>query len=255
LKVVINEENCGQTYSLNRGIKLAEGRYIARVDADDIADPQMLPKMFDFLEKSPQTAVLGTSKKFIDSRGSVIREFLPPIENQEIQKTLLTWNCLPHSGIIYRADCLNYVGCYDESIKLAQDYDLALRLSEPWDAANLPDLLYGYRWHERMISVNKREDQDFWSKQIRAIAIKRRLELGKNLLLSKDLVPDLFRSQSKRWLADRFTWWSMSARGPGNFTLALRFLLLALLMNPVNQQAWHFILGAFGRKFSSKSLA
>ncbi|OGO27527.1 MAG: hypothetical protein A2Z16_17490 [Chloroflexi bacterium RBG_16_54_18] len=255
LIIVKNEENCGQTFSLNRGINLAKGIYIARVDADDIAAPDMLQKMFEFLERSPQTAILGTSKKLIDPTGSVIREFRPPVDNQEIQKTLLTWNCLPHGGIIYRTDCLNFVGCYDESIKLAQDYDLALRLSEPWDAANLSELLYEYRWHDNMISMNRREDQDFWSKRIKEIAIKRRLELGKNLLFDKDLAPDFFRSKSKRWLADRYTWWSMSVRGPGSFIFALKFLLISLIMNPVNSTAWNFISGAFIRKLFLKRVA
>jgi len=241
LIIVKNEENCGQTFSLNRGIKRAQGRYIARVDADDIAAPDMLQKMFEFLERSPQTAILGTSKKLIDPTGSVIREFRPPVDNQEIQKTLLTWNCLPHNGMIYRADCLKVIGCYDESIKLAQDYDLALRLSEPWDAANLPEFLYEYRWHDHMISVDKREYQDFSSKRIREIAIIRRLQLGKNLLFNKELAPDVFKSKSKRWLADRFTWWAMSVRGPGSFTIAFKFLLLSLFMNPTNPNSWNFI--------------
>lgn len=246
-----NNHNIGQTKSLKRGInEFARGVLIARVDADDTAEREMFFEMAKYLENNHECSVLGTSKNFIDTKGVFIREFHPPTTNNEIQQALMSWNCLPHGGTIYRSSSLLEVDNYDEKIGYAQDYDLALRITEPSDAANIPIPLYNYRWHNKMVSSTKKAEQEYWAQIIIEKAIRRRLNFGNALISGKSdrKLPKTLQFRTKKWWAERLTCWSIGVRGQRRFFTSLRFLIFALLIDPGYQPAWEFARSAFIRK-------
>jgi len=76
IKILRNRENLGLTKSLNQGLKIAAGEYIARQDADDLSRPERLAIQCQYLEKHPEIFLCGTSAMLIDEQGEIIGHYL-----------------------------------------------------------------------------------------------------------------------------------------------------------------------------------
>ncbi len=159
---LFNQENIGLTKSLNRGLKQSKGRYIARMDADDISFPHRFEKQFDFLEKNNDYAVVGSFVKVINTKSKIMYTIEKPVSYNEIKEHLKQDNCIAHGSALLRKKSIFDVGVYDESIRTAQDYDLFLRLSEKYKLANIPEYLYGWRQHDQGISKKFKESQKYY---------------------------------------------------------------------------------------------
>lgn len=151
----IHQDNVGITQSLNKGIALAHGKYVARQDADDISKPERLEKQVAFLEGHPQVGLLGSRFEFIDEDGDVKRQSFLPTDNDTLQERLTKINQFCHASVIMRKEALDKVGAYSEFFRYAQDYDLWLRISEHYEIANLPEMLVQYRELNNAISSEK----------------------------------------------------------------------------------------------------
>lgn len=151
--LVHNDKNLGLTKSLNKGIKMAKGEYIARQDADDISVPERLRKEIEFLENHRNYAVVGTFVKILNEDSKIIRSLDRPIEDIQIRESFRRDNCIAHGSVIIRKKCLQDVGSYDESIARAQDYELWLRLAGKYRLANIPEYLYMLRKHNESIEA------------------------------------------------------------------------------------------------------
>ena len=89
VKIINNKKNIGLTKSLNKGLKLAKGKYIARMDADDISLSNRLRKQIDFLDKHNKIGVLGTQMKIINNSNKIVGEYKTPLCH-----SLIVWNFL-----------------------------------------------------------------------------------------------------------------------------------------------------------------
>lgn len=173
IKIIKNRENLGLTKSLNIALNQARGEYIARMDADDIAQATRLEKQVKFLDENPGIALVGCWVEFIDSEGKStgIKKF--PTSDSEIRKVLLSYLPFRHPTLMIRKKVLDEVGFYDESFLYAQDYELILRISTKFQLANLPKVLLKYRnWPEGSISYSKQKQQEFFALKARFKAIK-----------------------------------------------------------------------------------
>lgn len=170
IKTAENKINLGLTKSLNKAISLAQGVYIARMDADDLAIPQRFERQVEFLDTHPDIAMVGTAFEEI-VKGIRIKQRLPLLlDNSEIKKQIMKFNPFCHASVMVRRDVLRYVGGYDESFKYAQDYDLWLRLSERHKVANLPDVLMLRRMDDNISIKNERRQKMFAAKaQLKAV--------------------------------------------------------------------------------------
>lgn len=175
--VIKNSSNFGLTKSLNIGLKEAKGEFIARMDSDDISEPDRFKKQLAFFEKNSEYSVLGCYAQIINSKGRKVGELVNPIEDQEIKECLIVDNAMsPHGGLIIKKQALDNIGGYDESIIKSQDYDLLLRLSEKYKMHNLPEFLYRWRTHEKSISNASRDSQTYYKNLAQENAIKRRID-------------------------------------------------------------------------------
>jgi glycosyltransferase involved in cell wall biosynthesis len=138
-----NEANLGLPATLNRGISVARGQYIARNDADDLSQPRRLQDQFEFLETHPDTGLLGTAIQVIDSSGKAHRPGLFPTQNSVLQWRLLFSNPFAHSSVMYRRDLVRQLGGYRPMV--GEDHDLWLRISRQTSLANLPQKLIRLR--------------------------------------------------------------------------------------------------------------
>ena len=130
-RVVIysNEKNFGQTRSLNLGLKLARGKYVARMDADDLVFPRWLTELSSFLEQNPETAVVSAKAVVLSSGAKIVRILNTPMCWEEIILKSLTFSPINHVGSLMRKQVvLGEMGGYDESYHVPADFHLWSRL-------------------------------------------------------------------------------------------------------------------------------
>jgi GT2 family glycosyltransferase len=155
-----NETNIGQTKSLNKGIRAARGKYLARMDSDDMAFPQRLSMQVEFMEKNPKIGVVGAWLQSVDERNRLIRKSRYPAKPTLVRLlllNLLNWPCLTHPTVMMRKEVFDCVGGYDERYFISQDYDLWLRIARKYPLRNIPCILLSYREHRHSLSRSKKE--------------------------------------------------------------------------------------------------
>lgn len=171
-----NEENVGLTKSLNKGLKLAQGEYIARQDADDISLPNRLQLQVNFLNTHPEVGALGSAIEFIDPQGKILKKQELPEDHNSLKALLLINNCLWHSSMTMRKNLLQKLGGYNEEMLCTQDYDLWWRIACNSCLASLPDILSRYRLGDSSaISTLKRKQQLQYAQDISFRAIQESL--------------------------------------------------------------------------------
>lgn len=174
IKIINNAKNIGLTKSLNKGINIARGEYIARMDADDISLPERLEKQINFLDSHSEIGLLGAAYFEINEKGEIIGKKIFPVSDQELRKRLIRFNPFFHASIMIRKKILNEVGGYNEEIKRAQDYELWFRIAKKTKIANLPEPLMKRRYTKENISVKNENEQIKLAIEIRKKAIKER---------------------------------------------------------------------------------
>lgn len=153
VKLVSNTSNIGLTRSLNRGLELACGQYIARQDADDVSMPTRLSKQVDFLDKHPSIGVLGSQAVVLNSDRQPSYSTIVPVQPEVVRWTLAFENCLAHSSVMFRRELLDEIEPYSPDFPYAQDYDLWWRASRITGVANLAEpLIHRYKGPGRISS-------------------------------------------------------------------------------------------------------
>ena len=159
VKVHTNEVNLRLPSSLNKAISLAEGKYIARMDADDICLPDRFEKQYAFMEAHPDTAL--SSCRFMTLKNGVISSggCGGKTDNESIKALLLVTNPILHPGIIAKADVIRELG-YDKSFTCTEDMELWSRfVMAKCKIEILPEYLMIYRLHDKQITTTTRERQ------------------------------------------------------------------------------------------------
>ena len=160
IRLIDNEHNLGIVDSVNKGLKLARGEYISRLDADDIALPEKLEKQVYFLDQHPDIAFMASAFIVINSAGEFLREFRPPAESEQLKKELLRKNCLAQSSVMFRKTCIDAVGYYRKEFPQAEDYDMWFRITEKFKFASIEKPLLLWRFHADSITLRQKHWQD-----------------------------------------------------------------------------------------------
>ena len=156
---ICHRQHAGLAESLNYGCSIALGKYIARMDADDIAVRDRLMWQVDYMETHPQVGVLGGAVEYIDSSGRSLGNHSYPADDREL-KAALAFGCpLWHPTVLFRREILASTGGYRAVVVDAEDYDLWLRVADQFDLANLERVLLKYRIHPHQVSVRKSAQQ------------------------------------------------------------------------------------------------
>ena len=158
--IVENKNNIGLTKSLNKGLNIAKGKYIARMDADDISNPIRLEKQVHFMENNPNVIVCGTNIKYIGEVPPMTYSDWIKYQNDDIKAQMLFNSGFAHPTVMIRHSILrqNHIQ-YDENFRQGQDYRLWELLYSLGDFANLPDKLLSYRLSKQQISKKANSNQ------------------------------------------------------------------------------------------------
>lgn len=167
------QERQGLVNSLNRGFSLAQGEYIARMDADDISLQDRLEKQVKFMTENLEIGICGTWIKRIGEPPSYVWKV--PFDHESIKSRMLFEPVIAHPSIIARKETFLKKGLkYKKDETYAEDYGLWVRAAKEVKLANIPEILMHYRIHK---STSDKNQQRTVANNIRLAQIK---ELGIN---------------------------------------------------------------------------
>lgn len=162
-----NEQNAGVSATLNKGVELCKGLFIARMDADDIALPTRFQQQLDFLTTHEDIALVDVLMEYINGNGNSLGEYNSKIfRPDKIKSYLANKNPLGHSSIMIRADILRKYRYHQTDF---EDYELWLRLAaDGYKIAKLETPLLQYRIHELSITGKSLIGKSAFLKQAKA---------------------------------------------------------------------------------------
>jgi glycosyltransferase involved in cell wall biosynthesis len=160
IRIHSNQENIGQTKSLNVGLKLAKGKYIIINDADDLSEPRRIEKQLDFITKHPEYPVVGASAYIMDKSGRINRIFSKPTDTIKIQLWILSDTPMIHGAVIMNKEIILAEGGYDEYHITSQDFEFWSRLMmKGYRITNVPDILVVIRHYTDSMSFKASDRQ------------------------------------------------------------------------------------------------
>lgn len=171
INVHTNAKNVGQTKSLNLGLELAQGDYIARIDGDDVALPQWLKTQVEYIKKYPQHSVISSYAIAIDEDNKIRKLYKPPRDTEDIILRSLITSPIHHVGSILKKKDIVKAGSYDERYVFAADYELWERLiRKGFKITTTPKILVAIREHAHSVSRSEQSNRDL--EEIKEIAGK-----------------------------------------------------------------------------------
>lgn len=144
---VQNEENLKICRTLSKGIQMAKGTYIARMDSDDVAHVDWLEKMVRFMEMKEHAhiGVCGANFYLIDQKGKKIGQKIFPETDRQCRDAFWFRNPFAHNTVIIRKECFSTFGFYDQEFLYAEDLELWMRFGQKYQLHNIQEFLVDYR--------------------------------------------------------------------------------------------------------------
>jgi glycosyltransferase involved in cell wall biosynthesis len=153
VRVLTNDQNAGAATSANRGIAAAHGEMIARLDADDVAEPDHVGRLVAALDADPGLGLVGSSVTLLDEEGRTLGVRAMPESDLEIRWTILFHCPFFHSSVAYRRSLFDAAGGYRDDQLISQDHYLWHAMLPLTRAANLADPLTRYRINSRGLTA------------------------------------------------------------------------------------------------------
>jgi glycosyltransferase involved in cell wall biosynthesis len=146
----VHKANGGTSSALNAGIQIANGEYLAWLSADDAFLPTKLERQLDQLTSDPTLKISHTAFHIIDSGGTLQKTFVLPANMVASFSplSLIKFNMINGSSILFHRECLASTGGFDESIQGTEDWDMWIRMSCFFAFGYIAEPLMLYRWHE-----------------------------------------------------------------------------------------------------------
>jgi len=169
---VLTQPNAGLTRATIRAVGEARGRYIAMMDADDVAHPERLALQVAAFEADPALVVVGSNLEIIDPAGTAVGERRYPPDDAAIRAALPSFNPFAHPSTMFAADALRACGSYSVRFATVEDYDLHFRLLARGRGRNISRNLLRYRIHPGSVKSSKTKQQLRETLMLRRIAVR-----------------------------------------------------------------------------------
>lgn len=236
----VNKKNSGVASARNTGMKIAQGKYIAFLDHDDVFLPKKIINQVEYMKANPDCVVCHTNVAMIDGSGRRIEEGhigqKPDVQlpSGKVLRELFNANFIAICTTLCRKDVLIKAGGFDESLKLVDDYELWLRMALYGDFGYIKEISTHYRWHD----TNASQD-DFRMAEGRLRA--------RTVFLKKH--PEARQILGKKWVKDIMTrraldfGYGFSKNGEGRKARAIYWH--GLKENPYSSLLWGAYLKSF----------
>ena len=226
---LVSRPNTGYVAALNEGLGLARGEYIARIDADDLADPRRLELQVARMRDEPQLVAVGSNAYAMDEDGRMLGDYSVPLTHEEIEANhLVGSSTIHHPAVMLRPEAVKRVGGYRKELMPCEDFDLWLRLAEVGRLANLPEKLLTKRLFVGSAVASNLAKQARLVKQILDETWRRRGLEGAPQ-------PRPNRLQSA---VDLYRQWGWMALKGGHVGTSRRYAARAILSRPLDKDAW-----------------
>lgn len=231
---LISRPNKGLTVTLNEGIGLAHGEFLARMDADDICRPTRFATQLAYLQSHPDCVLVGSRVLLIDPDGLPIRQACDEQTHEQIDQAHLNrlWPVV-HPAVMMRTNAVRQVGGYRNQYNTLEDLDLFLRLAEVGKLANLPEVLLDYRQHFASVTHSRSEQQMRIRQSIYDETYARR---GKASPTEAPVVRDEPRRRSEQHQS-----WAWAALKAGNINTARKHALATVRQAPCSLDSWRVL--------------
>jgi hypothetical protein len=182
---------CSLPAARNAGCFLAQARYIAVMDADDVCLPDRLRLEIEFMEDHPEVGLIGGAVEFVNATNRRLGQYAFPSNDQEIRSGMADHCSFCHSTVFLRKEAFTLVGGYRKAFVCAHDYDLELRIAEHFKFANLKQVVLNYRVHPHQISLRKQREQNLCKLAAKFSASSRSMGDQDPLNSVKEITPSL----------------------------------------------------------------
>ncbi|MDD3363438.1 MAG: glycosyltransferase family 2 protein [Syntrophomonas sp.] len=206
IKLLNNDCNQGLAQSLNKGISTARGKYIARMDADDISLPARLEKQVAFMEENAEIGVCGTWVKIFGINPEWVREL--ETDPETMRCNFIFEHQIVHPSVIMRKDLLlKHQLFYNPVYKKAQDYELWCRCSRYLSVSNMTEVLLLYRERNDEQKTTHLMEQQYYANLIQLEELERlgmkptaeEIVLHQEISVWRIPAEEIFAGISRRW--------------------------------------------------------
>jgi len=231
--------NKGLTATLNEAIAMSRGEFLARMDCDDVSEPDRFERQLAFLSADPSLVCAGGHFALIDEKGRLLTRLRPPSDDASIQDLLLRGHtAICHPAAMMRRDAVEKVGGYDPYFKTTQDLDLWLRLGEVGKLGNVPEVVLRFRQHGGSISETRREEQRRFGREACERAWTRRGLTGMRYEAEEPWRPGPDRTSRHKY-ALKYGWWAFNS---GERRTAAAYGVKAVRLAPWKVNGWKLLL-------------
>lgn len=236
---LVSRPNTGIVAAANEGIGLARGRYVARMDSDDVCVPTRFEAQVRYLDAHPECVLVGSRVTVVDPYGSPVFDSGQKLTHEEIDAELLGsgggWAIVQPSAMM-RADAVHNVGGYRGRHNVSEDQDLFLRLAEVGRVANLPEPLLLYRRHYKSVMHTQwRQREEVKERIVREAYVRRGLPMPADWK---------FDDWEPAPPAEQLRAWGWAALKRGNVPVARKHAVAAVQTAPLSGEAWRLLLCA-----------
>jgi glycosyltransferase involved in cell wall biosynthesis len=226
---LVSRANTGYVAALNEGLELNRSEFLARIDADDLADPRRLELQVERMREDPRLVALGSSASAIDEDGLPLGDYSVPVTHEEIEAHHLRGSsAIHHPAVMLRPEVVKRVGGYRRELMPCEDFDLWLRLGEVGRLENLPQKLLTKRLFAGSAVATNLEKQEKLVKDILDQTWRRRGLAG-----DPQMPPRRLRDR-----VDLYRQWGWMALRGGHLRTSRRYALRAIVSRPLDKASW-----------------
>jgi glycosyltransferase involved in cell wall biosynthesis len=235
--------NTGYTVALNELLRSANGEFVARMDADDVALPQRLARQVDYLQAHHDVVCVGSAVHLIDAAGRFLRDGHPGMDHEAIQRRALAGDCpLNHPSVMLRRAAVEAVGGYRAEFEPAEDLDLWLRLGEVGRLTNLPEVLMKYRQYARSF-IDQHQRRQLERSAAAVLEACRRRGIPPQAVALRPWRPTDRRSRMHTYVG-----YGRRGLERGDYRMALHYGLQAVAQMPWDPDGWRLLVRALLRR-------
>lgn len=230
---VFGKSHCGYVPWLNEGMQISRGKYIARMDADDVSLPDRFASQVRYMEEHRDCVAIGSNVLVINSSDEPLGVLRQETDPKTIERLLLEGvkGVIIHPASLLRRETVLAIGGYREQFEPIEDLDLWLRLAEKGQLANLPQVLFKYRLNPLGVTSVHFRRQQRYAESITNEARRRR-----------GLQPGAFRAHPHLHASNdevaHLQLQSIFIAGIGNRNRAIWYALLALSKESLSFSCW-----------------
>jgi glycosyltransferase involved in cell wall biosynthesis len=202
-------DGAGISEALNKGISLSKGKYIARMDSDDISEKFRLEHQVLFMQSHPEVGILGTQINYISQDGKQTGQSRFPTSHKKIAKELSFYNCIAHPTVMIRKSVIDIIGQYDSKYDGSEDYELWIRAIEKTSIRNLGTPLLQYRESDSQVTksnsriIDRQEKSILWSRLLSDLSNESSPKIMKSRIDQTDstlLIRSVYHSKDRNFL-------------------------------------------------------